>query len=97
MNINLMMQQAKKMQEELETKKKELSKKEFVVEKQGITVVMMGDRKLKSVAINDVLIDPEDKDILEDLTVIAINEAIDKINEAEAEIQSSAMPSGMPF
>jgi len=97
MNINLMMQQAKKMQEELETKKKELSKKEFVVEKQGITVVMMGDRKLKSVTINDVLIDPEDKDILEDLTVIAINEAIDKINEAEAEIQSSAMPSGMPF
>ncbi len=97
MNINAMMQQAKKMQAELEKKKAELSKKEFTVEKQGITVVMMGDRKLKSVTINEILIDPEDKDILEDLTVIAVNEAIDLVNEAEDEIQSSSVPNGMPF
>jgi len=97
MNINMMMQQAKKMQAEIEAKKAQLSKQEFIVEKQGITVVMMGNKKLKSVTINDILIDPEDKDILEDLTVIAINEAIDKVNEAEEELQSSAIPSGMPF
>ena len=96
MNINAMMAQAKKMQAEIEKGKAELAAKEFTVEKQGVTLVVTGDRKIKSININEILVDPEDKDILEDLMVIAFNDAMDMISEAEAALAPS-MPAGMPF
>ena len=96
MNINLMMQQAKKMQAEMEVAKKELEKKEFKVEKQGVTLVVMGNKRVKSIDINEVLVDPEDKDILEDLMIIAFNDAIEMIEEEEAANAPQA-PGGMPF
>jgi len=96
MNINAMMAQAKKMQAEMEKGKKELAEKEFKVEKQGVTLVVSGNRRIKSIDVNEILIDPEDKDILEDLMVIAFNDAMDLIDEAEAELAPSA-PGGMPF
>ena len=96
MNIKTMMAQAKKMQAEMEKGKAELASKEFKVEKQGVTLVVTGDRKIKSININEILVDPEDKDILEDLMVIAFNDAMDIIDAAEAEL-SPDMPTGMPF
>ena len=96
MNINLMMQQAKKMQEEMETAKKELAKKEFTVEKQGVTLVITGDKRIKSIDINEILVDPEDKDMLEDLMVIAFNDAMELI-EAEEAAAAPQAPAGMPF
>lgn len=96
MNINAMMAQAKKMQAEMEKATAELMKKEFKVEKQGITVVVMGNRKIKSVDINEILIDPDDKDILESMIIIAINEAMEMIMDEEEKLKPQ-MPSGMPF
>ena len=96
MNINLMMQQEKKMQEEMETAKKELAKKEFTVEKQGVTLVITGDKRIKSIDINEILVDPEDKDMLEDLMVIAFNDAMELI-EAEEAAAAPQAPAGMPF
>ena len=96
MNMNLMMQQAKKMQEEMEKGKAELAKKEFVVEKQGVTLTVLGNKRIKTININEILVDPEDKDILEDLMVIAFNDAMSMIEEAE-EANSPQMPAGMPF
>lgn len=96
MNIAAMMAQAKKMQADMEKAQKELASAEFKVEKQGITVVMMGNRKLKSVSINEILIDPEDKELLEDMVVIAINEANELVSAAEEKLKP-AMPTGMPF
>lgn len=96
MNINLMMQQAKKMQAEMEQQKKILDKKEFVVEKQGVTVTIFGSKKIKSIVIDEVLVDPEDKDLLEDLMVIAINDALEQIDE-EIEANTPKVPNGMPF
>lgn len=95
MNINAMMAQAKKMQAQMEKDKKELHAKEFVVEKQGIKVTISGDRKLKSVDINEILIDPDDKEILEDMIIIAINEANEIISSEEEKLQPSTQ--GMPF
>ena len=74
----------------------ELDKKEFKVEKQGVTLIMMGNKKIKSIDINEILVDPEDKDILEDLMIIAFNEAIEMIEEEEAASAPQA-PNGMPF
>lgn len=84
MNLQAMMAQAKKMQADMEKAKAELHKKEFVVEKQGIKVIVMGTKKIKSIDINEALIDPEDKDIIEGLIIVAINEAMDKISAEEA-------------
>lgn len=84
MNLQAMMAQAKKMQADMEKAKAELHKKEFAIEKQGIKIVVMGTRKIKTIDINEALIDPEDKDIIEGLIIVAINEAMDKIAAEEA-------------
>ena len=96
MNINAMMAQAKKMQAEVEKAQAELAKKEFTIEKQGVTVTLFGNKTIKSINVNEILVDPEDKDILEDLIVIAINEGMEQIDEVQAELAPKA-PSGMPF
>ena len=96
MNIQAMMKQAKKMQDQLEVSKKELEKKEFTIEKQGIKIVVLGNRRIKKIDINEALIDPEDKDIIEDLIIIAFNEAQDIIDGEESKMQPSS-PAGMPF
>lgn len=96
MNIAGMMAQAKKMQEQMEKKKKELEAKEFKIEKQGITVIMSGDKKIKSIDINEILVDPDDKEMLEDMIIIAVNEGIEMIEAESQQTQSSMMP-GMPF
>ena len=96
MNMNAMMAQAKKMQAEMEEAQAALTTKEFKVEKQGVTVTVFGNKKVKKIEINEILVDPEDKDILEDLMIIAINEAFDLVDEAQ-EAATPKMPSGMPF
>ncbi|CAM9152608.1 YbaB/EbfC family nucleoid-associated protein [Mycoplasma marinum] len=96
MNINAMMQQAKKMQEEMGKKQAELAQKEFLIEKQGISIVILGDRTIKSVKINEALIDEDDPETLEDMVVIAVNAANERIN-AEEEAIAPQQPAGMPF
>ena len=95
MNIQQMMKQAKKMQAKLEAKQKELAKKEFVVQKQGVTIKIMGDKKIVSIDVNKFLIDPDDKETLEDLMIIAFNDAIALV-DAEEEKLSPQQPN-MPF
>ena len=96
MNINNMMQQAKKMQQQMEKAKQELAKKEFTIEKQGVTLVINGQKKIVSVNVNEALVDPEDKEILEDLMIIAFNEAIEIVNQEEEKMMPKA-PMGAPF
>ncbi|QZE12619.1 YbaB/EbfC family nucleoid-associated protein [Mycoplasma sp. Ms02] len=90
-----MIKRLKKLQSEMELKQKELEKKEFKVEKHGVNLVMLGDFSVSSIKIDESLIDPEDKELLEDLLVVALNEAIDQIQEAQ-EALAPSMP-GMPF
>ncbi|NQZ29437.1 MAG: YbaB/EbfC family nucleoid-associated protein [Mycoplasmatales bacterium] len=97
MNINAMMQQAKKMQAEMEAKQAELNKKEFLIEKQGISIVIMGDRTIKSVKINEALVDEDDVETLEDMVIIAMNAANAKIDEEQAAISPQQAGMGMPF
>ncbi|CAM9098628.1 YbaB/EbfC family nucleoid-associated protein [Mycoplasma todarodis] len=97
MNINAMMQQAKKMQAEMEAKQAELNKKEFLIERQGISIVIMGDRTIKSVKINEALVDEDDVETLEDMVIIAMNAANAKIDEEQAAISPQQAGMGMPF
>ncbi|QGZ97895.1 YbaB/EbfC family nucleoid-associated protein [Mycoplasma sp. NEAQ87857] len=86
----------KKLQKELEQKQAELENKEFTVEKQGITVTMKGNFQVLSINIDESLVDPEDKDIIEDLILITMNEIIDLIKEEQEKI-SPQTPSGLGF
>lgn len=80
MNMQALMQQAQKMQRDITKKKEELNKKQFVGSSELVEVVFTGDKKMVSVNIkNDI--DADDKEIIEDMMVIAVNDAMAKIDK----------------
>ena len=84
MNMQALMQQAQKMQRDLTKKKDELNKKSFNGTSDLVDVVFTGDKKLVSVKIKGN-IDNDDKEIIEDMFVLAVNDAMAKIDkEAES-------------
>lgn len=88
MNMQALMQQAQKMQREMEKAQKELEAKEFEVVSAGggIKIVITGSKVIKSINIDKDIIDPEDKEMLEDMVVIAVNEAIALVVSQEQKI-----------
>jgi len=84
MNINNLMKQAKKMQAEMEQSQEELAKKEFQATAGGgaVNVVVYGTKVIKSITIKEDVVDPEDVEMLQDLIISAINEALRKVDEA---------------
>ena len=90
MNMQQMLMQAQKLQREMQKKQAELEEQEFTISKGGaVTVVVKGDKSVKSVSIDKDAMDPDNKDMVEELIALAINEAIDQIKAKEAEISSS--------
>ncbi len=81
MNMQALMQQAQKMQRDITKKKDELNKKEFTGTSELVEVVFTGDKKLVSVNIK-ADIEADDKEILEDMFVIAVNDAMKQIDKA---------------
>ncbi len=83
-----MLMQAQKMQRQLQKAHAELDAKEFKIEKAGlVTVVLTGDKKVKSIEINKDALNPEDAEMVQDTIVAAINEALDQISEESAKIE----------
>ena len=82
-----MMIQAQKMQRELKKALDELAKQEFTVNKSGaVTITMMGDGSLKSVEIDDDAFEKENKEMIQDLIVIGVQELAEKIETARADV-----------
>ena len=87
MNMQQMMAQAQKMQRELRKAQAELAQKEFVVSKGGaVTVTVLGNKEIKSVNIDADAFDADNKEMVEEMIAMAINEAIDQINKESEEI-----------
>lgn len=86
-NLNNLMRQAQKMQEDMAKAKQELEESEFSSSVGGgmVEVKMMGNRTLKSITINPQVVDPEDVEMLEDLIVSAVNDVLGQINRKEKE------------
>ena len=86
MNMQQMMIQAQKMQRELKKAQAELAAKEFVISKGGaVTVTVLGNKEIKSVVIDADAFDADNKEMVEDMIALAINEAFEKIDkESEA-------------
>lgn len=80
-----MMAQAQKMQRELQKALKQLEEKEFTISKGGaVTVKMYGSNQIISVSVDEDAFDKENKEMVEDLIAMAINEGLEQI-QAERE------------
>ena len=81
MNMQALMQQAQKMQRDIEKKKDELNKKTFVGTSELVEVTFTGNKKLVSVSIKQDNLSDDDKEVLEDMFTIAVNDAMAKIDK----------------
>jgi len=100
MNMQALMQQAQKMQKDMEKAQKDLEAKEFSITSAGggIKVVIQGNKQIKSIDIDPSMIDPDDKDMLQDMIVVAINEAIALVINEEQKIVAKQQASlRLPF
>ena len=90
MNMNMLMQQAQKMQKEMEKAQKELEEKVFEIKSAGggIVIVIKGSKEILSIQVDDELIDKDEKEMLQDMIVVAINEAIKTVLYEEQKILS---------
>lgn len=87
-NMNQLMKQAQKMQQEMMKSQQELESKVFEVSSGGgvVRVEMTGKYELKSLKIDPDAVSPDDVEMLEDLILAAIQEAHSKVSEATEEI-----------
>ena len=86
-NIQQLARQAQKMQEEIDAASKELDEKDYNATAGGgaITAVVKGSLEIKSLEISKDVVDPEDIDMLSDLVIAAVNEAIRNARDEKAE------------
>lgn len=94
-----MMKQAQKMQEEFMKMQQELENREFTASAGGgaVKATMLGTRSLKSIEIDPAAVDPEDVEMLQDMIVAAVNEAIAQSEDATNQAMSKLSPMGFPF
>jgi len=100
MNMQQMMAQAQKMQRELKKAQAELAQKEFKVAKGGaVTVTVLGNKEIKAIEIDNDAFDPENKEMIQDMIALAINEAMAKIDEESEAINEriTGQPGGFGF
>lgn len=86
-NMQAMIKQAQKMQEDMAAKQTELEATEFTAAAGGgaVSVTMTGDKQIKSLEIKPEVVDPEDIDMLQDLVISAVNECIRSVEEKTSE------------
>lgn len=94
MNMNMIMQQAQKMQKDIKKAQDEIENKTFTVKKELVEIEMKGDKKLQKINI-DKNIDSEDVEVLEDMILLAINDAITQI-DSEMEEKLGKFGKGIP-
>jgi len=87
-NIQQLMKQAQKMQEDMAKAQDNLKNSVVEAEAGGgmVKVTMSGDRRVAELKIKKEAVDPDDVEMLEDLIIAALNEASDKVDELSAEL-----------
>lgn len=87
-NMNSMIKQAQKMQDEITELQSDIEEREFSATSGGgvVEVVVTGAKNIKSLTIKPEAVDPEDVEMLQDLIISAVNEAmttVEKVTEEE--------------
>ena len=100
-NMANLMKQAQKMQRQMEEQAKEMETKEFTATAGGgaVEVIVTGKKELKKVNLQEEVVDPDDIEMLEDLIVEAVNEALRKVDEENASAMNKltgGLGGGMP-
>ncbi len=99
-NMNNMIRQAQKMQQDMLKAQEELESKTYEAAAGGgvVTAAVSGKKELVRVAIDPEAVDPDDVEMLQDLIVAAVNEALRKASE-DAAGQMSRLTGGLnlPF
>jgi len=90
-NMQGLLRQAQKMQEEMARAQEELAAMEFTAQAGGgaVSVVIGGDKVIRELAISPDIVDPEDISMMSDIIVAAVNEAIKTVEEYSAQRMSS--------
>ena len=95
-DMNALMRQAQKMQEDMKSKQAELEAAEYTGSASGemVTVKMNGKHEVLSITIKPEAVDPEDVEMLQDLIISAVNEALRQAEEA-MDGKMNALTSGL--
>ena len=86
MNMGQLMKQAQKMQADLQKSQEELAEKEFDATVGGgaVSVKVTGAKEVKEIKIGKDVVDPDDVEMLQDLILSCVNEALRKVDAAQA-------------
>ena len=86
MNLNSLMKEAKKMQADMEKSQTELAVKEFTATAGGgaVKTVVTGNKQVKEITIQKDVVDPDDVEMLQDLIITCINDALSQVDSEQA-------------
>lgn len=104
-NMNNLMRQAQRMQRQMEEGQKELEIKEFTAKAGGgaVEATVNGKKELIKLNISEEAVDPDDVEMLQDMIVAAVNEAMKQADEASQELMGKmtgglgGLGGGFPF
>jgi nucleoid-associated protein EbfC len=87
-NMDALLKQAQQMQEQLLKAQEEFAQQTLEVTAGGgmIKVVIKGDQRIQSIEIDPEAVDPDDVEMLQDLLVAAVNEALEKVQKEQSEM-----------
>lgn len=85
-NMNNLLKQAQKLQKQMEEKKSELEKMTVEASSGGgaVVAVATGKKEIVEIKIKPEVVDPEDVEMLQDLVLAAVNEALKKAEDLTA-------------
>ena len=86
MNLGNLMKEAKKMQADMEKSQNELAAMEFTATAGGgaIKVVVSGAKAVKDITIQKDVVDPDDVEMLQDLIITCVNDALSQVDSEQA-------------
>ncbi len=98
-NMQAMIRQAQKMQEDMAAKQEELNAREYDVSAGGgvVNVKINGQKEILAIDLKPEIVDPDDIETLSDILVAAINEAIKRVEDTNsAELNKITGPMNLP-
>ena len=101
-NMNNLMKQAQRMQKQMEESQKELQEKSYTAAAGGgaVEVTISGKKEVTAVKLAEEVVDPDDIEMLQDLIMAAVNEAMRKADADSAAMMSKltgGLGGGFPF
>ncbi len=97
MNINKLLKEAQKMQSDMQKSQKEIQEKIFesVAGGGAVTAKMNGKRELLEINVAEELLDKDEKEMLQDVLMVSINDLLRKIDDEEQEMTKGMSIPGM--